>query len=87
MLSDANPDPLSDASKDIETFAHLAIDHASRAVDDGTIAPAYVPEALLLAACELAARHGGDPEHVAEWLERVAMRLREHTGPEAPLIQ
>lgn len=83
LINEACQDEAAEAAQDIEAFAREAIDFAERAIDEGMVAPAYVPEALLLAAVELAAMHDGNPEHLAGWLERVAARLREHVVPKA----
>lgn len=78
MQDERGQDPFADTAKDIEAFAKLVIEFTRKSVDAGEIAPAFVPEALLLAAVDLAARHNSDAQGVADWLERVSQRLREH---------
>lgn len=87
VISDASPDQPSDAEQDIEVFAQMVLEYATRAVDEDTIAPSYVPEALLLAAVELGARHEDNPDGVPTWLERVAGRLRGHVEPVVSSVQ
>ncbi len=87
MNSEPDFDEAAEVAKDIEAFAQLTIQHVEQAVDDGAIAPTYAPEALLLAAVELAARHSGDAGQVADWLDRVASRLRDHIEPGLGSVQ
>lgn len=87
MQDERSQDPFADTAKDIEAFAQLVIEFARKSVDTGGIAPAFVPEALLLAAVDLAARHNSDAQGVADWLERVSQRLREHKPSEGNSFQ
>jgi hypothetical protein len=60
------------------------MDHARTAASAGTTSPAYIPEALLLAAVEFATSHDSHFDHVADWLARIAERLREHVVSQPP---
>jgi hypothetical protein len=77
MISDAGAGPLVEEAKDIEAFAERVIGFAGDAVSDGAIDGGLVPEALMLAAVEVAASQDGDSERVAEWLTRIAQRIRD----------
>lgn len=84
MSNEPSQGPLIDATKDIEAFAERVIGFVAEAVSDGAIAGGLVPEALMLAAVEVAASQDGDPERVAEWLMRIADRIRSADEPAAP---
>lgn len=83
MSNESRPGPLIDATKDIEAFAERVIEFVADAVSDGAVDGGLVPEALMLAAVEVAARQDGDSERVAEWLTRIAKRIREANEPAA----
>ena len=83
MSSEPSQGPLIDATRDIEAFAERVISFVADAVLDGVIAGGLVPEALMLAAVEVAASQDGDSERVAEWLNRIAKRIREANEPAA----
>ena len=84
MSKEASQGPLVDTTKDIEAFAERLIGFAADAVLDGAIAGGLVPEALMLAAVEVAMSQDGDSERVAEWLTRIAARIRNVNEPDAP---
>jgi hypothetical protein len=84
MSDEPSPGPLVDEAKDIEAFAERLIGFVADAVLDGTIAGGLVPEALMLAAVEVAASQDGDSERVAEWLSRIAQRIRDANEPATP---
>jgi len=84
MSSEPSQGPLIDATRDIEAFAERVISFVADAVLDGVIAGGLVPEALMLAAVEVAASQNGDSERVAEWLTRIATRIRESNEPASP---
>lgn len=84
MSNESRPGPLVDATKDIEAFAERVIEFVADAVLDGAIAGGLVPEALMLAAVEVAASQDGDSERVAEWLTRIASRIRATDDSAAP---
>jgi hypothetical protein len=77
MMSEAGAGPLVEEAKDIEAFAERVIGFAADAVSEGVIAGGLVPEALMLAAVEVAASQDRDSERVAEWLTRIAQRIRD----------
>jgi hypothetical protein len=83
MSNEPSQGPLIDATRDIEAFAERVIGFVADAVLDGVIAGGLVPEALMLAAVEVAASQDGDSERVAEWLNRIAKRIREANQPAA----
>lgn len=83
MSNEPSQGPLIDATRDIEAFAERVIGFVADAVLDGVIAGGLVPEALMLAAVEVAASQDGDSERVAEWLNRIAKRIREANQPVA----
>ena len=82
--NEPSPGPLIVATKDIEAFAERVIGFAGDAVLDGAIAGGLVPEALVLAAVEVAAGQVEDSERVADWLTRIAACIWEANGPAAP---
>ena len=84
MSIEPSQGPLVDATKDIEAFAERVIGFVADAVSEGAIAGGLVPEALMLAAVEVAAGQDGDTERVAEWLTRIAARIREANEPASP---
>jgi hypothetical protein len=77
VTNEPSQGPFIDATKDIEAFAERVIGFVADAVSEGTIAGGLVPEALMLAAVEVAASQDGDSERVAEWLTRIAQRIRD----------
>ena len=84
MSNELSQGPLIDATKDIEAFADRVIGFVADAVLDGAIAGGLVPEALMLAAVEVAASQDGDSDRITEWLTRIAARIREANEPAAP---
>ena len=80
MNNEPGPDALADTAQEIEAFAERVIGFVADAVLEGAIAGGLVPEALMLAAVEVAASQDGNAERVAEWLTRIAGRIRDATG-------
>lgn len=78
--------PVAAFSAEAEAAAADLIDHASDLARARNISPFELPEILLLAAIEAAARIDGTAEGTLEWLENVVDRLRRANAADAPPV-
>jgi hypothetical protein len=66
-----------DAADEILATARALIAYLDELQAERTLDVRLLPEALLLAAVELAGRMGDDAEGIADWLGSIAARVRE----------
>lgn len=78
--------PVAAFSADAEATAADLIDHASDLARARNISPFEIPEILLLAAVEAAARIDGTAEGTIEWLQNVVDRLSQAETADTPPI-